>query len=334
MPTKTKPARTRKNQRVALQLHKTKRNKFSQLYQLEDIHRLGGRGIEFEHFIGYLYEQQGYEVKTTPRTADHGVDLVLYKDGQKYVVQCKHYRPDRKVDFAPVQQLLGALHGEKAHRAFFVTNSSFTEQGINWAKNQPIDLIDGQQLEKMAYRINQIEIKSFVRKSLPDWLSLKLEALRRLFNRYRRWVTILTLYLVIALLLMAGVGLWLVFSSGQASPKVSQVPTARPTLPQSSNSLSLTPLETVTTLIPVTATMPPTVPPLPTARLKDATSSPCYVGQVKGNSKTKFYHEPGWPYYNSFKPNDPTIVCFDSAITAQAAGYKPGQQPATPKPAR
>lgn len=316
-----------------LRLSRYQRNKFSQLYRLEDIHRLGNRGIEFEHFIGYLFEKQGYEVKTTPRTADHGVDLLLSKAGQKFVVQCKHYRPDRKVEFAPVQQLYGAMHGEAAYAAFFVTNSSFTQQGTDWVRGKPIRLVDGLQLEKWAYQVNQIELNSFYRKSLWDWLRLQLGGVGGFFSRQGRAITLAILTIPFILLMAAILALWVVFSPTPTKTVANQSLPTRSILPAGNNNFDFnSPTPTIGSILhTVEPVAVPTPIPTPAARLKDATSSPCYVGQIKGNSKSKFYHEPGWPYYNSFKPNDPTIVCFDNVTAAQAAGYKPGQQPATPK---
>ena len=44
----------------------------------------------FEAYIGALYEQQGFEVRITPRSGDKGIDVIAIKDGSYYAIQCKH----------------------------------------------------------------------------------------------------------------------------------------------------------------------------------------------------------------------------------------------------
>ena len=48
--------------------------------------------LRFERELGGLYKQLGYSVQLTPQSGDHGVDLVLRKNGKTTVVQCKRQR--------------------------------------------------------------------------------------------------------------------------------------------------------------------------------------------------------------------------------------------------
>jgi hypothetical protein len=85
------------------------------------------------------------------------------------------------------------------------------------------------------------------------------------------------------------------------------------------------PPQATTALESITITIAtPTLLPTPTPHLKDKTSAPCYVGQIKGNKTTHFYHLPGWKFYNSFPSDSPIVVCFDTEEQAKQAGYKPG----------
>lgn len=48
---------------------------------IADIDRMDG--IQFEHYLKYLFKSQGYSVKVTRAIGDYGADLVLAKDGKK-----------------------------------------------------------------------------------------------------------------------------------------------------------------------------------------------------------------------------------------------------------
>jgi hypothetical protein len=67
----------------------------------------GLSGIRFEAELGQLFETLGYEVSQTPLTGDGGVDLVLIKDGQKTVVQCKAH--NRKITIDVARELVASM---------------------------------------------------------------------------------------------------------------------------------------------------------------------------------------------------------------------------------
>ena len=47
------------------------------------------RGIEFEQELAALLRSLGYQVQSTPKSDDQGIDLILTKDGKITIVQCK-----------------------------------------------------------------------------------------------------------------------------------------------------------------------------------------------------------------------------------------------------
>ena len=48
---------------------------------------------EFEHLVGEAFRRQGYRVEERGGAApDGGIDLVLFKNGRKTVVQCKRWK--------------------------------------------------------------------------------------------------------------------------------------------------------------------------------------------------------------------------------------------------
>jgi restriction system protein len=125
-----------------LQHRELQRQKIAVTRNLEDVLALDP--VEFENFVGGLFKRMGYDVSTTPKTGDEGVDLVLRKDGRLGVVQCKHYK--ESVGQPVVRDMYGTMVHEKADEAFLVTPGVFTEHAKQWARGHPIRLVDGKKL--------------------------------------------------------------------------------------------------------------------------------------------------------------------------------------------
>lgn len=49
-------------------------------------------GEEYEQKCCKQLKRKGfYGIETTPRTGDHGIDIIAYGKGKKYAIQCKFY---------------------------------------------------------------------------------------------------------------------------------------------------------------------------------------------------------------------------------------------------
>jgi len=107
---------------------------------------------DFERFVAQWFASQGYSVECTPYTADHGVDVRIYKDQQMALVQCKH-SPRGRVGRPVLQQLYGEMVAERAHRAYVVTSGVFTAGAREWARDKPLKLIDGRELRDRAAQV-------------------------------------------------------------------------------------------------------------------------------------------------------------------------------------
>lgn len=103
---------------------------------------------EFEKAIAQLFRDYGYTVHQTRKSADGGKDLVMYKGGETYFVECKKYAKSNKIGRPLIQKLVGACHPASA-KPIFVTTSSFTSEAIAEAQRSKVRLIDGRQLESM-----------------------------------------------------------------------------------------------------------------------------------------------------------------------------------------
>lgn len=62
---------------------------------------------QFERLLGAVFRKRGFNVQESAAGADGGVDLRLVKDGELFLVQCKHWRA-QKVGVAVMRELYGA----------------------------------------------------------------------------------------------------------------------------------------------------------------------------------------------------------------------------------
>jgi restriction system protein len=101
---------------------------------------------EFELLVGEAFRLQGYEVtELGGEGPDGGVDLVLRRGKQKFLVQCKQWRAF-KVGVQIVRELYGVMAAKGAAGGFVVTSGSFTEDAIAFASGRNVTLVDGPKL--------------------------------------------------------------------------------------------------------------------------------------------------------------------------------------------
>ncbi len=108
-------------------------------------------GPEFEQYCAYLLRKHGFrKVKVSGKSGDQGVDIIAYKRGKKYAIQCKCY--SRPLGNKPVQEINAGMEMVKAHVGVVMTNSTFTKGAVECAKgagrDKPILLWDGMYLRK------------------------------------------------------------------------------------------------------------------------------------------------------------------------------------------
>jgi restriction system protein len=100
---------------------------------------------DFEWLVSEAFRRQGYAAAATPAGADGGVDLVLRKDGEKFLVQCKHWRAFA-VGVEVVRELYGVMAARGATGGFVVTSGKFTDPAREFADGRNITLMDGARL--------------------------------------------------------------------------------------------------------------------------------------------------------------------------------------------
>ena len=96
--------------------------------------------------VGEAYRRKGYRVtEFGGGGADGGVDLVLRKDGEKLLVQCKRWKT-KSVDVKIVRELFGVMAAEGASGGVVISSGTFTREARDFASGKPLELIDGPQL--------------------------------------------------------------------------------------------------------------------------------------------------------------------------------------------
>jgi restriction system protein len=101
--------------------------------------------FEFENLVGNLFSQMGLETRQTQASRDGGVDCVAFDTrpilGGKVVIQAKRY--SNTVGVSAVRDLYGTMMNEGATKGILVTTSGYGKDAFNFAKDKPIELIDG-----------------------------------------------------------------------------------------------------------------------------------------------------------------------------------------------
>jgi restriction system protein len=103
---------------------------------------------QFEQLTGEAFRRQGFTVTETGGNGpDGGIDLILHKDREKYLVQCKQWR-SLKVGVAVIREFFGVIAAEGAVGGFVVTSGAFTAEAKAFASGRNIRLVEGAELNR------------------------------------------------------------------------------------------------------------------------------------------------------------------------------------------
>lgn len=85
---------------------------------------------DFERLVAELLDRQGYDITLTPPSKDGGVDIYAAKSTELgqflFLVECKKYARENRVQVDIVRALYGNVQAKKATAGIVVTTSSFT----------------------------------------------------------------------------------------------------------------------------------------------------------------------------------------------------------------
>ncbi|MBE6665846.1 MAG: restriction endonuclease [Ruminococcaceae bacterium] len=117
--------------------------------------------LDFDHMDGHAFERfcadilvgNGFEsVRVTQGSGDQGIDIIAFKDGIKYGIQCKCYSSD--IGNKAVQEAFAGKTFYDCHVGIVLTNQHFTSHAIELAKKNGIVLWDRNKLLTMIKKAN------------------------------------------------------------------------------------------------------------------------------------------------------------------------------------
>jgi restriction system protein len=101
---------------------------------------------DFESLAAGYFESKNYKIlENTVSGSDGGVDIWLTKNGKRYIAQCKHFKKN-KVGISTVRELLGTITYENVQGGFIVTSSILTTPAFEFARNNNIGVVNGNDL--------------------------------------------------------------------------------------------------------------------------------------------------------------------------------------------
>ena len=111
----------------------------------------------FEELVVKLLKNMGYGTEenlaeTTGKSRDEGIDGIIYQDKLGFdaiYIQAKKWKDKTSVGRDELQKFAGALLGKKAQKGVFITTSSFSEPAKDYARQQRIRCIDGEELANL-----------------------------------------------------------------------------------------------------------------------------------------------------------------------------------------
>ncbi|WP_026842859.1 restriction endonuclease [Citrifermentans bremense] len=104
---------------------------------------------DFERLVAEYYQRNGFQVSRKGGNGpDGGIDLVLRKNNEKHLVQCKQWKA-YKVGVQPVREFYGVMAANGAAGGYFVTSGVYTDDAKAFVKGLNIELVDGSKLKKM-----------------------------------------------------------------------------------------------------------------------------------------------------------------------------------------
>ena len=106
---------------------------------------------EFEHLVGTLFEDMGYEAAVTQKASDEGVDVWAQRNGESSAIQVKQFSEGNTVGRPTLQKISSTIAKNDADQAVVVTSSTFAGTAEDYARDfgSSMKLIDGDELVRL-----------------------------------------------------------------------------------------------------------------------------------------------------------------------------------------
>lgn len=134
-------------------------------------------GHQYEHRCAKYLKENGYtNITVTPGSGDQGIDIIAYKAGDKYGIQCKYY--EGAVGNKAIQEAFAGSTFYDCTVAMVITNSTFTKSAIELAHKLGVILKDG--VNAIVLQNSSRSTKAAV--SPEDEKQVKLEQIERMLQ--------------------------------------------------------------------------------------------------------------------------------------------------------
>ncbi|WP_277057794.1 restriction endonuclease [Trichlorobacter lovleyi] len=108
---------------------------------------------DFERLVAEHFQRAGFQVSRAGGNGpDGGIDLVVRKNSEKHLVQCKQWKA-YKVGVQPVREFYGVMAANGATGGYFVSSGVYTDEAKKFAQGLNLELIDGPQLKSLIDRV-------------------------------------------------------------------------------------------------------------------------------------------------------------------------------------
>lgn len=113
-------------------------------------------GIALEEQVQKLLQALGLRASMTKASGDGGIDVIAFSENPifsgKYIVQCKDWA--NPVGEPVVRDLYGVVMAEGANKGILITTGRYTDAAERFAEGKQIELIDGDELQKLMRQHN------------------------------------------------------------------------------------------------------------------------------------------------------------------------------------
>ena len=108
-------------------------------------------GHTFEYYCAELLRKNGYRnVEVTKASGDQGIDIIAYKNGVKYGIQCKCYSSN--IGNKAVQEVFAGIKFYDCKVGIVMTNRYYTASAKELAAKNGIILYDRDKLNDLIYK--------------------------------------------------------------------------------------------------------------------------------------------------------------------------------------
>jgi hypothetical protein len=126
----------------------------------------------FELLCHLIFKESGFNSKLTGNGADEGVDIRIFdrNDEKKtlYLIQCKKWGQNTKVDRKLLQQLRGQMAAEKVEKGGYCITSSYTMPAREFAAENSIELFDAGKIRNSFNKLSDMSRRSILKELLKD----------------------------------------------------------------------------------------------------------------------------------------------------------------------